>query len=70
MDQPVILAVDDDPADLAAIERELDERYARHYRVVCVSSSAEARRHLTEIEAAGESVAVVLAGQALDDGTV
>jgi len=69
MGQPVILAVDDDPADLAAIERELDERYARHYRVVCVSSSAEARRHLTEIEAAGESVAVVLAGQALDGGT-
>ena len=35
MGNPVILVVDGDPAGLAAIERELLDRYARHYDVVC-----------------------------------
>jgi thioredoxin reductase (NADPH) len=65
MDEPVILAVDGDPDDLAAIERELLDRYARHYRVVCTTSIVEARRRLQELRAAGEAVALVLAGQAL-----
>ncbi|HEX6724453.1 MAG TPA: FAD-dependent oxidoreductase [Gaiella sp.] len=68
MGLPVILAVDADPIGLATIERELNDRYARHYRIVCVSSSAEARRHLTDLADTGESVALVLAGQALEDG--
>ena len=60
MSSPAILAVDRDPADLAAIERELLDRYARHYRIVCVSSPAADRR------ATGEPVALVLASQELD----
>ena len=66
MSSPAILAVDRDPADLAAIERELLDRYARHYRIVCVSSPAEARRFLAERRATGEPLALVLASQELD----
>ena len=69
MGEPVILAVDGDPAALQAIERELLDRYARHYRIVCVTSPVEARRTLAELEADGEPVAVVLAGQGLDGAT-
>ncbi|HEX3290788.1 MAG TPA: FAD-dependent oxidoreductase [Gaiella sp.] len=66
MATPAILAVDDDPEDLAAIERELRDRYARHYRIVCTTSPAEARRFLGQRHAAEDPVALVLASQALD----
>jgi thioredoxin reductase (NADPH) len=64
-----ILAVDGDPDVLAAVERELLDRYARHYRVLCVASSAEARRRLAELRSADEPLALVLAGQGLRDTT-
>ena len=37
---PVLMAVDDDADALSDVERELRDRYARHYRVVCMSSSS------------------------------
>ncbi len=66
---PVILAVDGDPAGLADIERELLDRYSRSYTVVCVASATDARRHLSELRARGEAVAVVLAGQEIGETT-
>ena len=66
---PVILAVDGDPDVLAAVERELLDRYARNYRVLCVASAAEARRHLADVRAADEPIALVLAGKELVDAT-
>lgn len=59
---PVLLAVDDDPAALERIERELARRYASDYRVVCEGSSDAALAHLIELRDAGEDVALVLAG--------
>ena len=67
MGSPVIIAVDPDPVALAGVERELLDRYERHYRVVCVGSTAEARDSLAELEAAGEPLALVLAGQGPDE---
>ena len=67
MGPPVILAVDPDPETLAGIERELRDRYERHYRVICVGSSAEARGRLVELEASGEPLALVLAGGGPDE---
>jgi len=67
MGPPVILAVDPDPETLAGIERELRDRYERHYRVICVGSSAEARERLVELEASGEPLALVLAGGGPDE---
>ena len=63
MGQPVLLAIDDDVSLLADIERELRDRYARHYRVACVRSPAEARTCLAEFAAAAVDVALVLAGR-------
>ena len=42
MTPPVLLAVDDDAESLAAVERELVERYGRHYSVRCVRSPDDA----------------------------
>jgi thioredoxin reductase (NADPH) len=67
MGSPVILAVDPDPAALGDVERELLDRYARHYRVVCVDSPDAARAQLAELEASGEPLALVLAGQCVTD---
>jgi thioredoxin reductase (NADPH) len=69
MAQPVILAVDNDPSVLADLERELADRYARHYRVVCVGSADGARRVVSDLEGADEPLVLVLAGQALGDET-
>jgi thioredoxin reductase (NADPH) len=69
MGSPVILAVDPDPAALGDVERELLDRYARHYRVVCVGSPDAARGQLAELEASGEPLALVLAGHGVTNGT-
>jgi thioredoxin reductase (NADPH) len=61
----VLLAVDEDPGALADVERELRDRYARQYRVVCRRSAAQARACLADLAAAGEPVALVLAGPEL-----
>jgi len=63
MVQPVLLAIDDDESLLGDIERELHDRYARHYQVVCVRSPAEARAHLRDFAASGVEVALVLAAR-------
>jgi thioredoxin reductase (NADPH) len=65
----VLVAVDEDAAALRDVERELRDRYARHYRVICMRSSLEARACLEELAAAGEDVALVLAGQWLSGMT-
>src|SRR4030095_9076758 len=67
MVQPVLLAIDDDETLLGDIERELNDRYARHYQVVCVRWPAEARAHLTDFAASGGEGAVgVAAGSAAE----
>jgi thioredoxin reductase (NADPH) len=69
MPDPVLVAVDEDADALRDVERELRDRYARHYRVICMRSSDEARACLEDLAAAGEHVALVLAGQWLSGMT-
>lgn len=69
MSGPVLVAVDEDAGALRDVERELRDRYARHYRVMCMRSSHEARACLEDLAAAGEEVALVLAGQWLSGMT-
>lgn len=69
MNGPVILAVDEDPDALRDIDQELNDRYARHYRVRTMPSALEAREWLEELSAAGDEVALILAGQSLSGMT-
>ncbi len=62
---PLLVAVDDAPALLRDVERELRNRYESDYRVCCLSSPREALSTLEELAAAGEQVALVLAGERL-----
>src|SRR3954452_23667953 len=63
MSGPALVAVDGDPGALRDVEREMRDRYARHYRGICLQSSDEALACLQELAAGGEQVALVLAGQ-------
>jgi thioredoxin reductase (NADPH) len=62
---PLLVAVDDDPDLLRDVERELVNRYASDYRVRCLNSPREALATLEDLAAAGEQVALVLAGEEL-----
>ena len=69
MPGPVLLAVEDDAAALGDVERELRDRYASSYRVICTRSPEEALATLTRLADAGEEVALVLAAQWLSGTT-
>jgi thioredoxin reductase (NADPH) len=66
---PALVAVDEDVGALRDVERELRDRYARHYRIMCMRSSREARACLEDLAAAGDEVALILAGQWLSGMT-
>lgn len=66
MSIPVLFAVDEDERLLGDVERELVDRYARSYRVVCISSAEEAMVELEALAAAGEDVALVLAAHSFE----
>jgi thioredoxin reductase (NADPH) len=63
MGRPVVLAVDDDPAALQPVERELRNRYQADYDLHFAGSAEEALAILSEIREAGGEVALVLAEQ-------
>jgi thioredoxin reductase (NADPH) len=69
MSGPVLVAVDEGAGALRDVERELRDRYARHYRVMCMRSPREVLARLEELAAEGEQVALVLAGQRLSGMT-
>ncbi len=68
MHRPVLFAVDGDAAGLREVERELLERYARDYEIVCLASASQARTRLEALAREGAPVALVLAAAALDGG--
>jgi thioredoxin reductase (NADPH) len=63
MQRPVILAVDDDPSELAALLDDLARRYGGDYRVTSQLSANAAVRDLTRMREEGEPVALVIADQ-------
>ena len=67
MTPALVLAVEADSTILADLQRELRERYSRHYVVGCASSAGEALAVLEERAARGEDVALALAGRDLGD---
>jgi thioredoxin reductase (NADPH) len=60
MARPVILAVDDDPDVLRAVERDLRRRYADRYRVLSAGSGAEGLELLARVRERGEPVALLV----------
>jgi len=65
--RPVLLAFDRDADNLAVIERELQDRYGRHYEVICVQASDQAAARLERAAASHVEVALILVGSWRDD---
>lgn len=63
MPKPVILAVDDDAAVLAAIERDLRQRYRSDYRVMKAGSPSEGLETATELAKRNVSIALFVVDQ-------
>jgi thioredoxin reductase (NADPH) len=68
---PAILAVDDEPAVLAAVARDLRRGFGESYRVLRAGSGDEALTLLGEMRTRGDDVAMLLADQRMPgmDGT-
>jgi thioredoxin reductase (NADPH) len=63
MAKPVILAVDDEPDVLNAVERDLRRRFGAEYRILKASSGEEALAAVRELKRRGAEVALLLADQ-------
>ncbi len=63
MAQPVIMVVDDDPAVLNAVERDIRAKFGRDYRVVKANSGAAALGFLGQLQQRNEIVALFLSDQ-------
>src|SRR6201997_4101343 len=61
--RPAIVAVDDEPAVLAAVARDLRRGFGERYRVMRAGSGAEGLDLLRQIRARGEQVALLVADQ-------
>lgn len=61
--KPLIVAVDDDPAVLAAVSRDLRRHYGEGYRVVRADSGARALELVKEAKLGGDAVALFLVDQ-------
>lgn len=60
---PVILAIDDEPEVLSAVQRDLRRQYADDYRIVGAGSGEEAVQLIDEMAMRGTPLALILADQ-------
>src|ERR1700733_7440293 len=61
--RPAIVAVDDDPAVLAAVARDLRRGFGERFRIVRAASGAQALELLRELRTRGDQVAMLIADQ-------
>jgi thioredoxin reductase (NADPH) len=61
--RPAIVAVDDEPAVLAAVARDLRRGFGERYRILRADSGAGALDLLTELRTRGDQVALLIADQ-------
>ncbi len=61
--RPAIVAVDDEPAVLAAVARDLRRAFAERYRILRAPSGAEALDILRQLRTRGDQVALLIADQ-------
>jgi thioredoxin reductase (NADPH) len=63
MSKPVVLAVDDDPVVLSAVQRDLRRKYGKDYRIVGADSGAAALDTLNQLQLRNDPVALMVVDQ-------
>src|SRR5690606_32403228 len=61
--RPFLVLVDDDPAVLGAIERDMRSRYGKDYSVLCTDSGSAALQLVKDLKRRGSEVALFLVDQ-------
>ena len=69
MAKPAILTVDDEPAVLQSITRDLRNRFGEDYQIVRASSGADALKLLSDIASRGRQVALIASDQRMPEMT-
>ena len=69
MAKPIILAVDDDPEVLRAIDRDLRRHYGEHYRVLRADSGQRALDALNQLKERREAAALLVVDQRMPQMT-
>ena len=67
MNKPVILTVDDDPAVLQAIARDLRRKYGNEFRIIRADSGAAAVEVVQQLKLRGDTVALFLVDQRMPE---
>ena len=67
MDKPVILTVDDDPAVLQSISRDLRQQYGDRFRIVRADSGKSALEATEKLKLRGDTVALFLVDQRMPE---
>lgn len=63
MAKPLILGLDDEPAVLSAVQRDLRRRYGQNYRIIGATSGSTALETLRKVKLANDPVALFLVDQ-------
>src|ERR1700729_2507665 len=61
--RPPIVAVDDEPAVLAAVARDLRRGFGERFRILRATSGADALKLVGELRARGDQIAMLIADQ-------
>jgi thioredoxin reductase (NADPH) len=64
---PILFAVDDDPAVIRAVARDLRAGFKEHYRIMSTTSALEALEALAELKRQNETVALFLSDQRMPE---
>jgi len=67
MAKPVIFSLDDDPAVLNSVERDLRAHYGQDYRIVPINTGQSALDYLKKLEQRNETVALFLVDQRMPE---
>lgn len=67
MKKPIIFLIDDDPAVLNAVARDVRAAYRTAYRIMATQSATEALESLRELKNKGEHVALFISDQRMPD---
>lgn len=67
MKKPIIFLVDDDPAVLKAVTRDVKSKYRKEYRILSTLSANEALSSLVELKNRGETVALFISDQRMPE---
>lgn len=67
MAKPVILAIDDDPQVLAAVQRDLRTQYGATYRIIAAGGGADGLDTVAELKRRGDEIALFLVDQRMPE---